>query len=396
MINIQDKSACSGCTACSAVCGRNAITMTPDGMGFKYPVVDMEKCVECGLCEKVCAFKPDYRTPENFDSPRIYAARQKEIAEIEKSRSGGVFAAISDVILEEGGVVYGAGYDSSFRVLHKKAVTKEQRDEFRGSKYVQSDMDGIFRQVAEDLKAGLNVLFSGTPCQTAGLQSFLTLRKVNREKLFVCDIVCHGVPSPFIWRDYLDYIQRKEGKKVIGVNFRDKSKLGWAAHKESFKFDDGYTYTYTYTYTFCQHIMFRHSCGVCHYTNLRRTGDITLADFWGWEKIDKSINADNKGVSLIFVNTPKGADMFDKISVRLNAIPTTADKCMQPNLQHPSEIHPQRNKFEDDYIKYGFEKTMKRHALMGNRYKMKILINAVNKNSIKRFLYLIYKNLVKS
>lgn len=159
MISITDKAKCSGCTACFSICGKSAITMKPDVMGFMYPVVDMDKCVNCGLCEKVCAFSDNYKTPDNFDKPKPFAARQLNIQEIEKSRSGGVFAALSDWVLDEGGVVYGAGFDKSFRVLHKRADTKDGRDEFRGSKYVQSYMGDIFCQVAKDLKNGLKVLF---------------------------------------------------------------------------------------------------------------------------------------------------------------------------------------------------------------------------------------------
>ena len=161
------------------------------------------------------------------------------MSEIMKSRSGAAFVAISDYILEKGGVVYGAGYKDHFRVAHKRATTKEERDEFRGSKYVQSDLTGIFRQVKEDLKQGLTVLFSGTPCQTSGLSSYIG--KSLRKNLFLVDIVCHGVPGPYIWRDYLTYIEKKHGSRVVKVNFRDKERYGWKAHKETFEFVGGET-----------------------------------------------------------------------------------------------------------------------------------------------------------
>lgn len=359
---------CSGCTACKSICPRQCISMKPDGLGFLYPIIDTNICIDCGLCEKVCPFNTEYKTPENLAQSVPFASRQQDIKEVEKSRSGGIFAALSDEILTDGGVIYGAGYDNAFRVLHKRAVTKEQRDEFRGSKYVQSDLTDIFKQVEADLKNNLKVMFTGTPCQTAGLQSFLRLKRINRKNLIVCDIVCHGVPAPFIWHDYLKYIEKKEGKKIIGVNFRDKSKFGWTAHKESFKLSD--TYTYTYNYTIYKHIMFRHSCGCCPFTNLRRTGDITLADYWGWEKTDRNINADDKGVSLLLINTEQGKLLYSRIADRVISIQTTLDKCMQPNLSHPSVIHPKRQQFEEYYIKYGFYPAMRKFALMG--YKLKI------------------------
>lgn len=389
MIKIEDPSKCSGCTACESICPQDCINMQPDGLGFLYPKVDEDRCIECNLCEKVCAFKPTYNTPDNFDTPVPYGARCKDIREVEKSRSGGIFVAISDSVLDKGGIVYGAGMDSTFRVMHKRATTKEERDEFRGSKYVQSDVRGIYAQVADDLKEGKHVLFSGTPCQTSGLQSFLSLKRIDKSKLFVCDIVCHGVPSPFIWRDYLDYIRKKEGQDIVAVNFRDKQKFGWRAHKESFKLHD--TYTYTYTYTFYQHIMFRHSCGICPYTNLRRTGDITLADFWGWEKTGSTLNSDDKGLSLILINTPKGEMMLDKIKDQIFLIPTTIDLCLQPNLKHPTEIHPRRMKFEEDYVKKGFLYAMRQNGLIGWRYDKTLFIKR-----IKRKLHHLFPTIINT
>ena len=228
MIQIKDKADCCGCTACASICPKDAITMEPDTLGFKYPKVDLDKCIDCGLCEKVCAFNDNYDKSLNLKEPEIYAARHKDIHEIETSRSGAAFIAISDYILENGGIVYGVGYKDHFRVAHKRATTKEERNEFKGSKYVQSDLDGIFRQVKEDLKQGNTVLFSGTPCQTAGLNSYIG--KKLRENLVLVDIVCHGVPSPYIWRDYLAYIEKKYKNEVVKVDFRDKSRIGWSGH----------------------------------------------------------------------------------------------------------------------------------------------------------------------
>lgn len=237
MINIVDKADCCGCTACASICVHDAITMQTDTLGFLYPVVNKEKCVDCGLCEKVCAFNDHYDTSQNLLKPNAYAARHKDMCEVETSRSGAAFVAISDYILENGGVVYGAGFTDHFRVVHKRATTKEERDEFKGSKYVQSDLGHVFRQVKEDLKNGLTVLFSGTPCQTAGLNSYIG--KKLREHLVLVDIVCHGVPGPYLWRDYIAYLEKKQGDKICWVNFRDKKKYGWSAHRETFKFVKG-------------------------------------------------------------------------------------------------------------------------------------------------------------
>ena len=237
MIQITDKSDCCGCTACASICIHDAITMRPDKMGFLYPVTDLKKCVNCGLCEEVCAFNEHYDTSLNLPTPEAYAARHKNMAEVETSRSGAAFIAISDWILEHNGVVYGAGYTEHFRVVHKRAVTKEERNEFKGSKYVQSDLGNVFRLVKTDLKAGKIVLFSGTPCQTSGLNAYIG--KKLRENLYLVDIVCHGVPSPYLWRDFLAYLEKKQGDKICWVDFRDKQEFGWAAHRETFKFVNG-------------------------------------------------------------------------------------------------------------------------------------------------------------
>ncbi len=292
MIDIKDKSDCCGCTACASVCKHNAISMQPDVMGFLYPVVDKSICVDCGLCEKVCVFNDHYDTSLNLPQPEAYAARHKKLEEVETSRSGAAFIAISDYILEKGGVVYGAGYTDHFRVVHKRASTKAERNEFKGSKYVQSDLGHVFRQVKKDLKDGLTVLFSGTPCQTAGLNSYIG--KKLRDHLILVDIVCHGVPGPYLWRDYIAYLEKKHGDKICWVNFRDKQAFGWTAHKETFKFVKGGG-KMSFTYLFYQHIMFRSSCGKCHFTNTKRPSDITIADFWGWQKLP-----------LISIKTTKG------------------------------------------------------------------------------------------
>ena len=378
MIQIKYKKDCCGCAACVAVCTRNAITMQPDALGFLYPVVDKDKCTECGLCDKVCAFNDNYDKSLNLEQPIAYGARHKDMDEVATSRSGAAFIAISDYILENGGVVYGAGYTDHFRVVHKRAATKEQRNEFKGSKYVQSDMTGVFRQVKEDLRNGLTVLFSGTPCQTAGIHSYVGAKL--RANLFLVDIVCHGVPAPYIWRDYLIYLEKKYKSTICGVDFRDKNKFGWVAHRESFKFAENKdTDADTYTYTFYKHIMLRHSCGTCKYANLQRPSDITIADFWGWEKTDPKINADDKGLSLILCNTNKGQEIFDTIMEEMTYVKVELKNCMQPNLQYPTKPHPKRMTFEHDYEKKGFEYVMKKYGNLGWRYKARKHISRIKK-----------------
>lgn len=382
MIKITNPADCCGCTACASVCAQDAITMKPDALGFLYPKVDNEKCVDCGLCDKVCAFNDHYDTSLNLDKPLAYAARHKDMNEIETSRSGAAFIAISDYILELGGVVYGVGYTDHFRVVHKRATNKEERNEFKGSKYVQSDMTCVFRQVKQDLRDGLTVLFSGTPCQTSGLNSYVGKRL--RENLFLVDIVCHGVPGPYLWRDYIAYLEKKQGSPIVWVNFRDKQKYGWAAHHETFKFKSGGG-KMSFTFLFYKHIMFRKSCGKCHFTNLHRPSDITVADFWGWEKTIPTFNADDKGCSLVLLNTEKGRKLFEAVSESLNTIPSNLDDIMQPNLMHPSVIDPRRDKFEEEYAQKGFKYVFYKYGEDGWRYKICAIKRRI-KNKIKKII----------
>lgn len=375
MIQIKDKADCCGCTACASICPKDAITMEPDTLGFKYPKVDLSKCIDCGLCEKVCAFNDNYDKSRNLKEPEIYAARHKDIHEIETSRSGAAFIAISDYILENVGIVYGVGYKDHFRVAHKRATTKEERNEFKGSKYVQSDLDGIFRQVKEDLKQGNTVLFSGTPCQTAGLNSYIG--KKFRENLVLVDIVCHGVPSPYIWQDYLTYLENKYKSKIIKVNFRDKSRIGWSGHIESFVFaNKNKVELDVFKYLFGKNIMLRSSCGSCVFTNFNRPSDITIGDYWGWEKISKDFNDDNKGCSLLFINTIKGQILLNKISNNLFLLKSDKEKSVQPNLESPSVLDKKNTDFKIDFQRRGFKYVAKKYGNIGWRY---LINNNINK-----------------
>lgn len=378
MIQITNKADCCGCTACASVCAHHAISMEPDAMGFLYPKVDTDKCTECGLCEKVCAFNPNYDRSLNLPEPQIYAARHKDIHEIETSRSGAAFIAISDYVLEQGGVVYGAGYTDHFRVVHKRASNKKERNEFKGSKYVQSDLRDIFPQIKADLKRGLTVLFSGTPCQTAGLASYIGKRL--REKLILVDIVCHGVPAPYIWRDYLTYLEKKYKQPIVEVNFRDKSRVGWNGHIESFVFQDGTKKeSKTYSYLFSKCIMMRPSCSKCHYTNFNRPSDFTLADYWGWEKLSPDFNKDNKGCSLLLINTEKGLYFLKFISANLNLIISNKTLCLQPNLQTPSKLSNKSSLFEHLYVKHGFKKVAQKFSNLNYKSNIKKIISKILK-----------------
>ena len=352
--------------------------MENDAMGFPYPKIDENKCIDCGACEKVCSFNDQYERPLPLDRPIAYAVRHKDLSEVMRSRSGAAFVAISDEILLKGGIVYGAGYDRNHRVIHKRATNKEERDDFRGSKYVQSDLGDTFKNVKEDLKAGLWVLFSGTPCQTAGLFSFIG--KQYRDKLILVDIVCHGVPSPYIWKDYLSYQENKYKDKIVSFDFRDKQEKGWRVHFESFVFSNGSKiYDNLFKHLFYSHIILRNSCTRCPFSNLKRPSDLTIADFWGWEKSVPDFNKDDKGINLLLCNTEKGEVLFNSIKSSIDFKLVNLDDCLQPNLVKPSKYNPKRAQFEDDYVKKGFRYIAYRYGNIGLRYNIGRVIRRLKK-----------------
>ena len=206
MMLTVDKGRCCGCSACMSVCPKKAISMQPDKEGFLYPSIDEAKCIQCGLCERVCFYSDDTKKT-------AYAARVRDMSVRMDSQSGGMFFAMAKYCIAEGGVVYGCGMDGTWRAVHKRAVTLEDCMAFRGSKYVQSDMGNCYALVLKDLNDGRKVLFSGTPCQCEGLLRMLNGR--YRDNLIVVDIICYGVPSPMLWQEYINYIEQKFSGGVL-------------------------------------------------------------------------------------------------------------------------------------------------------------------------------------
>lgn len=365
-IRLESKKECCGCTACENICAHNAITMQCDTLGFQYPVVDHDKCVECSLCEKVCQFHSCYSRYDNFDNPKVYALRLKDSAQLMRSQSGGAFWGIAKGVIDNNGVVYGAAFDNDWNVIHQRATNADELESLRMSKYVQSDLRGVFKQVKGDLKQGLTVLFSGTACQVAGLKSYVPLKL--HQNLFCLDIVCHGVPSPQIWKDYVNYLEDSNKAKIVKACFRDK-RFGWHGAKETFLFDDGREIVrQTSNYMYFSGISIRESCANCKFTNMERVGDVTAGDFWGIPK-DSPYEKDKKGLSLLLVNSEKGRMMFDSIKEKYIVEESNVRDCLQPQLQYPSEMSPLHEMFVHEYSKLGFLYVAKKYGDMGWRYK---------------------------
>lgn len=366
-----DKSKCCACTACKNICPKQAIEMISDQKGFLYPKIDENKCIKCGLCEKVCFYNTGYKVlDDHLDRIETYAVKHKDFNIRINSRSGGIFTALSDYILNNNGVVYGVGYKENFVVCYKRAESKEERNEFRGSKYVQSELNDIFKQVKNDLENNRWVLFSGTPCHVAGLVKFLGKKKY--EKLLLIDIVCHGVPSSKIFKDYIDYVEKIYNGKVDNFDFRDKS-FGWNTHIESFIIDNKKYSSNIYTNLFYSHLGLRESCYTCQVANLNRPSDITIADCWGIAENRPDID-DNKGVSLVIINTKKGKFIQEKILSDLEYYIIDINDYMQPQLKGPNKRSKKVDVFWDDYLNNGFTYIAKKYGTISfiDRVKGKI------------------------
>lgn len=378
---------CCGCGECFAICPVQAITMTPSKEGFIYPVVDESKCIHCSKCINRCTFNCKNPIGNQGELLGVYAVKHTNPEIRAASRSGGVFTALSDIILDAGGVVYGCKLLNCCDAVHVRATTKEERDAMRGSKYIQSKTYGIFVAVKNDLKSGRWVLFSGTACQVHAVADFC--KDVDCSKLLLVDIVCHGVPSPKVWADYLQYLSKVNNKQIAAVDFRDKKKFGWADHRETVLFTDGSEFSGNiFKDLFFSHYVLRKACFACPYKNLHRVGDITIADCWGIAQHYSEFD-DNKGVSLVLVNTEKGTKFFGQLKETEN-IPVDIEKLMQPSLKKNWDVPTGFDAFWKFYHSHSFSKVIDKYVLKKECYavrvlkKIKTVLRRVENNFIHR------------
>ena len=310
---IDDNKLCCGCSACSDICSKHAIKMVEDSEGFLYPVVDKDKCVDCGLCENIC---PTKNVKKNQSLLEAYAVYNTDENIRMMSSSGGIFTLLAELILNDNGIVYGAAFDDNFEVEHIRVETTGDLEKLRGSKYVQSKCDGIYKLCKKDLDDGKKVLFTGTPCQVAALKTFLK----DYDNLFCMDIVCHGVPSRMVWRKYLEHRVNCAKNKIKHIAFRLKNE-GWKQYAIKFTFADSIAYCTKFSDDifmkgFLQDLYLRPSCYDCKFKSRERVSDITLADFWGIDKLYPQWD-DDKGMSLVVVHSKKGENILEYISKNL-------------------------------------------------------------------------------
>lgn len=362
MIEIVEKKDCCGCGACEQRCPKQCITMQEDHEGFLYPSVDLATCNDCGLCEKVC---PVLHQGEPRKPLHVYAAKNKNEQIRKESSSGGIFTLLAEAILAEGGVIFGARFNDKWEVIHDYIETIEGLSNFRGSKYVQSKVGETFKQTEIFLKEGRKVLYSGTPCQVAGLKRYL---RKEYDNLLAVDFVCHGVPSPKVFRLYLEEIINKLAQKgknsvssllsspvITSISFRDKS-CGWKKYGFVLRLSDPIQGTDKNTVSFSETIgknifmrgflhdlYLRPSCHACPSKTFKSGSDITIADFWGIAKYHPEFD-DDKGTSLILSNTITGADSLSKLN--FDFIDTIYEQALSGNASMEKSVTKHKNRDE--------------------------------------------------
>lgn len=334
--------------------------MLADKEGFFYPQIDENNCTDCGLCESVCPMTAPVPTG---DPPSAFAAWNRDEEIRADSSSGGVFSALMQKIFQQGGVVFGAAFDTNLKLCHQSAENKSDGSKFRGSKYLQSRIGDSYQAARDHLKKGKDVLFSGTPCQVAGLYSFLG---GDHENLLTCDVVCHGVPSPKVFDAYRTVLERRHGAKTRRIAFRRKD-CGWKQFSVSLSFDNDTEYRRVlsedpFMHGFLANTYLRPSCHTCRFSRLPRVADISLGDFWGVGNHHPEWD-DDRGTSLILVQTEKGRKAFDLCSDGLtvhNADLTTAIQS-NPCIQGFVAQGKRREAFFNDLDRLPFEKMIKKY-----------------------------------
>lgn len=402
MIDITDKSKCCGCTACVQRCPKQCIVMHEDKEGFLYPKVDTAKCIDCGLCEKVC---PVLNVADDRLPQKVLAAKNKNEQIRNTSSSGGIFTILAEQVINDGGVVFGVKFNDKWEVVHSYTETIDGLAAFRGSKYVQSFIGNSFKETETFLKQGRKVLFSGTPCQIAGLKRYLRKEYCN---LLTVECACHGVPSPKVWREYLNEVSRPKGvfgrnavssvskdlPVITGINFRDKSN-GWKKFgfllglKSAFKADENSVfssdiqkvlqpfYENPFMQAFLADFILRPSCYKCPAKAGRSGADIALADFWGIENILPEFD-DDKGCSLVLDYTSRV-----EYESECKSVPAAYEDAVKYNS---AIVYPVKKPLNRDFFFHRFNKG---RGCIGALYDIR------NSNLFMRAYRLIYRKVIE-
>lgn len=365
-----EKKECCGCTACVHMCPANCITMQEDEEGFLYPVIEEEKCIHCHKCVGVC---PVRNTKQINTKTETFVGYSTDEEIRKQSSSGGIFSVVAEWIIQQKGVVFGAAFDDTFEVHHIAVETKAELEKLRGSKYVQSRLENVYLQVKQYLEMKRIVLFTGTACQIAGLKNYLN---TEDENLYTIDVLCHGVPSPKIWRMYLDEKQKQYHSSIHKYEFRNKEK-GWKNFSINIMFSDKQQYLVRhyeddFMGMFLGNIDLRPSCYACHFKGFPRISDMTIGDCWGIENHMPDMD-DDKGTSVIMVHSSNGKRMLEGVRGNLRLREANLDTVLPPTADSRKsvEMHPNRKRYWEE---------VKRGASFSKLYKY------VTKNFIQKII----------
>lgn len=384
MIDIKDKKLCCGCNACVQRCPKKCISVQEDEEGFLYPLVDLSMCIDCGLCEKVC---PVLNQGSERNPIELFAAANRDVSIRMQSSSGGIFTALAEQIIQEKGVVFGARFDEKWEVKHDYTETIEGLKAFRGSKYVQSRIGDTFSKAEFFLKAGRKVMFTGTPCQIAGLRLFL---RKEYENLLAVDIICHGVPSPLVWRKYLgEKIQQGGLESIQSISFRNKN-TGWKNYSFQIEYNKNHLKSFFSEYAsqnifmkgFLADLYLRPSCYACPAKKLKSGSDITLGDFWGIQHIKPELD-DDKGVCAFIINTRKGIEWQNKLVIQKYKFDFTDVVKGNPSLVYSVDIPEKRAAFYDKLRTSGLIKLVSKYTELPLILRLKIFIYNLLKRNLK-------------
>ena len=345
MIQITDKSRCCGCEACVKVCPKHCISFKQDHEGFFYPEANADICIQCGLCEKVCPVLHPYDEQKPLE---VLAAINKDEEVRMESSSGGLFTLLSEKIISQGGAVFGVRFDEQWQAVFDCAETTGELAAFRGSKYIQARVGNSYARCKQYLDNGRQVLFSGTPCQIAGLNHFLRKTYPN---LITVDIICHGVPSPKVWSKYLEELENCGMRVIRNINFRDKHN-GWKKFCFNIDFDkQGKTSSWScihnkdsYMRAFLWDLILRPSCYACKAKSGRSQADYTIGDFWGIQYINSKLD-DDKGTSVVMLNSNKAKTFFPFSDVYFSEVLYEEAIIPNPAVYESAKIPHHRNSF---------------------------------------------------
>lgn len=357
MTIICENDKCTGCSACASRCPNQCISMIPDKEGFQHPNIDLLRCIDCGVCKKVC---PLLNTNNGWKhETTAWAAINLNDTIRQNSTSGGIFTLLCEYVIDNGGAVFGAKYDTDFSVIHCYAESKDELDVLRIAKYAQSEIRNTYKVAREMLQQGRCVLFTGTPCQIAGLKAYLG---INYDNLITVDMICHGVPSPRVWQYYVAYRREKDAGGLLPalINVRSKES-GWSSYSVRFNYPNGNTYVASnredaYIRSFVGNLCLRPSCYDCQFKGIDRISDITLGDYWGVWAQHPELD-DNSGVSVVLLHTEKAEIIFSQIKHQLRSFPLDTKICLQENPSAiASSVKPEkREEFMKCYEREDFE-----------------------------------------